>query len=211
MAVPDELIQEVGSLLGYNVDPVTWLFPTSAQVRQWLIEGQRDLAARLVPDALAEMVSLQSVNPAAITAQVAPGTRILAVLVGNREARHIPLAQSGLAVGSGLFAASASSPAWALSSAGGVVVWPSGLSHDIYYIPGDFNLASGDGDIVVGRHLYPLLVSYATSKAKQADEDDVGAQAFRAEYEKALGDVNATHAGRHGILVAQAQKDGTGR
>lgn len=211
MAVPDELIREVGSLLGYNVDPEDWLFPTSAQVSQWLTEGQRDLAARLVPDAIPELVRKYtgSTTDAAAGYQPVPGARIVAVSIVGRDAVHTPLAQWETAQDDGsLFGGSATSPKWTLGHLGEFLTWPEG-QYSIYYIFADFT--STGYDILIGRHLWPLLVSYAVAKAKQADEDDVGAQAGRSEYENAIAGINASNAGRQGILVQQAQKDGTGR
>lgn len=201
------LAPRVGALLGMTLGDTT--SPTKAQVETWIADGQLDLCGRLAPDAMPHLL-----KRAAIVAgipeghAIAPGTRVVMVLVLGNVARHVsPSEFSALSTAGVLFRPTAASPIWALFPGqnsdvyGKTYIQTHGAGINdagevIYFAPPPLYDPSSGTVIYLQEYLYPLIIRYALCQAKIADEDDVGAQIIHADYIRAIQEVNGLQAGR---------------
>jgi hypothetical protein len=210
MAVLDTLTEEVGALLGMSSLSGNTV-PSLTQVERWVLAGQRDLAARLVPDAIPELWQ-EKTQPSGDPLPLVPGARVISVAGGGKEARHISATEAALAgAGGSLFGADSGSPVWHLTSSSRgsskIVVTPI-LSVKILYVEPPQVVNGEEEDVLLATHLHPLIVRYAFYMAKLADEDDAGAQIAWQDYTKAISDVNQLHVGRQGVITVPGSMDG---
>lgn len=220
MAVPDALIRQVGSILGFIGDIGDYARPDKDTIARWLLEGQQYLAAELVPDAIPDLwrttigVAQNILEPPHV---VNPGLRVVRVKVGSYEARHISLKESLLAEQDGsLFVGTVRSPKWWVevrytSELGHRprIQWaPEGADADITYVfVPEVPAVASSGDIFLGAHFHPALVDWALARARHADDDDAGAGAARAAVRGLVQSLNALHGGRQAVLAEPGARD----